>query len=156
MSVLSKIGRRRTRGAAMAEAAICLPVMILMWAGVDYFRRGYARRLDTLSQAHAAAWEKAYSNDGSCYSGAGGWSGWTSSASSDLPTEGGETIDKKFSSSMFLYGTAKATKSETVTSSRWSGTVSSSTTVVCNEVVPDKDSDRNVLTPLIDFVKSFL
>lgn len=148
--------RRRARGAAMAEFLVGLPMMIVLWAGVDYFRRGYARRLETMSQAHAEAWEKAYANDGKCYAGnSGPWGGWSSS-NGDMPTDngGGQGLDKKFDSSMFMYGVARSNKSLQATSARWSATVKSGATITCNEVVPKED--RSVLTPLVDFVKSFL
>jgi hypothetical protein len=138
----------------MAEFLVGLPVIIVLWAGVDYFRMGYARRLDTMNQSHADAWAKAYSNDGSCYSGAGPWSGWSQSNSQMPADSGGQGLDKKFDSTMFMYGMARSTKSQSATSARWTATVQSSTTITCNEVVP-KD-DRDVLTPLVDFVKSFL
>ncbi len=146
---------RRTRATAMTEFLVGLPVLILLWAGVDYFRQGFARRLQTMSQSHSDAWQKAYSNDGSCYAGKKPWDGWTGS-NSQMPDGNGDGkgIDKNFQSSMFFYGVSHSHKSMATTSSRWSGTVGSSTTITCNEVVPT--DDRNVLTPLIDFVKSFL
>jgi hypothetical protein len=130
-------------------------MIIVLWAGVDYFRMGYARRLDTLNQSHAEAWAKAYSNDGSCFGGGGPWGGWTSSNGSMPDGNGdGQSLDKKFNSTMFMYNTARSTKKQSASSARWSATVSSSTTITCNEVVPT--DDRNVLTPLMDFIKSFL
>jgi hypothetical protein len=146
----------RSRGVAMTEFLVGLPMMILLWAGVDYFRVAYAKRLETLNQSHAAAWALAYSNDGSCYSsGSGPWGGWTQSNSQMPDGNGdGQGLDKKFNSTMFLYNTARSTNQLSVTSSRWSATVSSSTTITCNETVPT--DDRNVLTPLTDFIKSFL
>jgi len=154
-AAMQKLGRRRTRGVAMTEFLVGLPVMILLWAGVDYFRVAYAHRLDTMSFSHAEAWAKAYSNDGSCYGGGGPWGGWTSSNSQMPDGNGdGQGLDKKFDSTMFMYNTARSTKSLPVTSARWSATVASSTTITCNEVVPT--DDRNVLTPLVDFIKSFL
>ena len=140
----------------MAEFLVGLPIIVVLWAGVEYFRVGYARRLDTMNQSHSEAWEKAYSNDGKCYAGnSGPWGGWTSS-NGDMPDDngGGGSIDKKFDASMFMYGVARSNKSLAVSSSRWSANVKSGTTVTCNEVVPKED--RNVLTPLVDFVKSFL
>ena len=154
-ATMTKRRWRRTRAVAMAEFLVGLPMMILLWAGVDYFRQAYARRLETMSQSHAEAWAKAYSNDGSCYGGGGPWGGWTSSNSQMPDGNGdGQSLDKKFSSTMFMYNTARSTKSMAVSSSRWSATARSSTTITCNEVVP-KD-DRDVLTPLADFIKSFL
>lgn len=146
-----KMRRRwqRTRGVAMTEFLVGLPVLILLWAGVDYFRMGMARRLETLSRSHAEAWEKAYSNDGSCFAGAKPWDGFTKN-SGQMPTG----VTDKTDSSLFKYNLARSTKDMAVTSSRWSGHVVSSTTITCNEVVP-KD-DRDVLTPMIDFIKSVL
>ena len=154
MRAMTHIRRRRTRGIAMAEMVICAPIMILMWVGVDYFRQSLARRLETMSQSHAAAWGKAYSNDGSCYVGGGPFPGWTANSGSMPADAGGQGLDKKFDSSMFMYGVAHGPKSMATTSAYWHGTVASNTTVTCNEVVPT--DDRNVLTPLVDFVKSFL
>ena len=154
-AAMNKPRRRRTRGVAMTEFLVGAPMLILLWAGVDYFRVAYARRLDTLNLSHAEAWAKAYSNDGSCFGGGGPWGGWTSSNSQMPDGNGdGQSLDKKFNSTMFLYNTARSTKSESINSSRWSATVQSSTTITCNEVVPT--DDRNVLTPLADFIKSFL
>jgi hypothetical protein len=148
--------RRRTRGAAMTEFLVGLPVMVLLWVGVNYFRQGFVRRMETMNQSHSTAWQKAYSNDGSCYAGGGPFPGWTEPLSNMPADNGGEGLDKKFSSSMFMYGVARGPKSMATTSSRFSGHVSSNTTITCNEVVPAKDADRNVLTPLADFVRSFL
>ena len=140
---------QRTRATAMTEFLVGLPVLILLWAGVDYFRQGWARRLETMSQSHAEAWEKAYSNDGACFAGAKPWGGFTDNSGS-MPSG----VTDKTDSSIFKYNVARSSKSMAVTSSRWSGNVVSSTTVTCNEVVP-KD-DRDVLTPMIDFIKSAL
>jgi hypothetical protein len=140
---------RRTRAVAMTEFLVVLPMLVLLWAGVDYFRQGFARRLETMSQSHAEAWEKAYSNDGTCFGGAKPWDGFTKSSGS-MPSG----ITDKSDSSIFKYNVARSSKSMALTSSRWSGNVVSSTTVTCNEVVP-KD-DRDVLKPMIDFIKSVL
>lgn len=145
---------RRTRGTAMTEMLIGLPVIIILWAGVNYFRVGYARRLETMNTSHAEAWAKAYSNDGSCYSGGGPLPGFTSELGNLPGDSGGKGIEKNFDSSMFMYGIAHGPKSLAVNDSRWSATVASNTTITCNEVVPT--DDRNVLTPLVDFIKSML
>ncbi|HEY2748861.1 MAG TPA: hypothetical protein VGL86_29775 [Polyangia bacterium] len=148
---------RRSRGVAMTEFLVGLPMMILLWAGVDYFRVAYAKRLETLNMSHSEAWAKAYSNDGSCYGGGGPWKGWSDPGVSGSMPDGngdGQGLDKKFNSTMFMYNTARSTQQLSVTSSAWSATVASSTTITCNEVVPT--DDRDVLTPLTDFIKSFL
>ena len=147
---------RRMRGAAMTEMLIGLPVIILLWAGVNYFRVGYARRLETMNTSHAEAWAKAYSNDGSCYAGAGPFPGFTSEMGQMPSDSSGNGIDKSVTSSMLMYGIAHGPKSLTVSDSRFSATVSSNTTITCNEVVPKAEEDRNVLTPLVDFIKSML
>ena len=152
---------QRTRATAMTEFLVGLPVLILLWAGIDYFRQGWARRLETMSQSHAEAWEKAYSNDGSCFGGAKPWGGFTDNAGSK-PWDGftknsgslPSGVKSSTTSSIFMYNQARSSKSLAVTSSRWSGNVTSSTTVTCNEVVP-KD-DRDVVKPLFDFIKSVL
>jgi hypothetical protein len=150
-----RLRRRRTRGVAMTEFLVGLPMIITLWAGVDYFRRGYARRLDTLNQSHSEAWAKAYSNDGSCFGGGSAWGGWSENSSSMPDGNGdGQKLDSKFSSTIFMYNTARSTKSLSASNAYWSATVKSSTTVTCNEVVPT--DDRDVLTPLADFIKSFL
>ena len=48
-----------------------------MWVGIDYFRSGYARRLETLAKSHEAAWKLAYSNDGSCFANKEAWAGFS-------------------------------------------------------------------------------
>jgi Flp pilus assembly protein TadG len=153
----TKIKRRwrRSRGVAMTEFLVGLPMMILLWAGIDYFRAAYKARLETLNWSHSQAWAKAYSNDGSCYGGGGPWGGWSSSNSQMPDGNGdGQGLDKKFNSTMFMYNTARSTKTAATSNAWFHATVASSTTVTCNEVVPT--DDRNVLTPLMDFIKSFL
>src|SRR5262249_20707915 len=115
---------RRSRGVALTGVLVGLPMIIVLWAGVGYFRMGYARRLGTMNLSHADAWAKAYSNDGSCYGGGGPWGGWTSSNSQMPDGNGdGQGLDKKFNSTMFMYNTARSTKSESASSARWSATV---------------------------------
>lgn len=144
----------------MTEFLVGLPMMILLWAGVDYFRVAYAIRLNTLNLSHAEAWEKAYSNDGTCFAGGKPWDGFTKGTngqnpSSGLPTsKNGDTLTGGLTSSLIMYNIATSKKSATVTSSRWTATVASSTAVTCDEVVP-KD-DRDVVAPLADLIKSIL
>ena len=38
----------------MTEMVILLPTMIAMWFGIDYFRSGYARRLQAIKRVSAA------------------------------------------------------------------------------------------------------
>ncbi|MCA1663847.1 MAG: hypothetical protein LC659_06200, partial [Myxococcales bacterium] len=103
----------------MTEFLVGLPVLIVLWAGVDYFRQGYARRLETMNQSHSEAWAKAYSNDGSCYGGSTPWGGWTGSNSSMPDGNGdGQGLDRKFNSTMFMYNTARSTKSMATHSAR--------------------------------------
>lgn len=167
----------RTRGAAMAEFVIATPMMILLWFGINYFRQGYARRLDTMSRSHAEAWAKAYSNNGECFkAGAGPWQGWTSSKDQGGGLTDGNGADSgaedkfKGTSSMFIYGTVRSDAEETTKGAYWNGTVKSETFITCNELVPatskeaatdsnssgdDKYADQNVIKPMWDFVKSF-
>jgi hypothetical protein len=150
----------------MAEFVVAIPVMLTLWFGVAYFRQGYARRLQALSDAHADAWTRAYSNDGSCFkSGAGPFAGWTDAQNqAGAITDGnGGSLDPgaAFSgtSSAFMYGTARSSAKRTLGAGLGGGSVSADIFVTCNEVVPvdhpDPYADQNVVAPLWDFVKSF-
>ena len=155
--------RRRQRGAAMAEFVLLMPVVIAMWMGIDYFRSGYARRLDALGQSQTAAWQRAYSNDMSCFKGGGGNFGGIAGLGANLGAGGGQqaqnAIDSFSSnsktSSMFLYAEASASKSESTRLAGWDnsrGTVGGSTLVLCNEVVPGPKDDQDIITPLKSFI----
>jgi hypothetical protein len=163
----------------MAEMVLLAPVMILMWVGIDYFRSGYARRLEAINQSHAAAWKKAYSNDGSCFANKEPWSGFTgendSTSASNTGEEGSQASSAfggKTSSSMFMYAHANVSATVKTKAAHFDnesvGNLSGGTYVACNEVVPatnaesgigsgnspSKFADQDVLTPLWDFVKS--
>ena len=170
--------RRREKGAAMAEMVLLAPVMILMWVGIDYFRSGYARRLDALAQARSSAWKSAYSNDGSCFANKEAWAGFTGENDPTDPSNTGEKGSQASSafqgnttSSMFMYAHANVQTSWTTKAAKFDGgsvgTMNAGTYVACNEVVPatnaesgkgsngfSDNADQNVLTPLWDFVKS--
>jgi hypothetical protein len=161
--------RRNSRGVAMTETLLVIPVALLMWAGIDYFRRGYVRRLETLAKSHEVAWKLAYSNDGSCFANKEPFAGFggenSVTAESNVGAEGSQATSNyqgNTSSSMFMYAHANVGASMALTaSSRFDsgGEVKGGTYITCNEVVPatsssDKYADRNVLTPLWDFVKS--
>jgi hypothetical protein len=158
----------------MAEMALLAPVMILMWVGIDYFRSGYARRLQAIADSHKAAWTSAYSNDGSCFANKEAWAGFTGE---NDPTDASNTGEKgsqaagafqgNTSSSMFIYAHANYQGSMKTKSAHFDGDsvgdVKGGTFVICNEVVPatnrasggsDRYADQDVLTPLVDFVKS--
>jgi hypothetical protein len=163
----------------MAEMVVLLPVMILMWVGIDYFRSGYARRLETLANAHQVAWKLAYSNDGSCFANKEAWSGFTgendvtdASNVGDKGSEATESFQGSTSSSMFMYAHANVGASMATKAAHFDGDsvgkVGGGMYIACNEVVPptnaesakgsgkgyDKFADQDVLTPLFDFVKS--
>lgn len=170
--------RKRQRGAAMAEMVLLAPVMILMWVGIDYFRSGYARRLDAIAQSHAKAWASAYSNDGSCFQNKEPWAGFTGENDATDPGNTGEegsqassTFQSGTKSSMFEYAHANVQVTMSTKAAHFQGDAVGSmhggTYVACNEVVPatnaesgegsggyDKYADQNVLTPLWDFVRS--
>jgi hypothetical protein len=160
-----KTRRNRQRGAAMAEMVLLAPVMILMWVGIDYFRSGYARRLESIATSHKTAWALAYSNDGSCFANKEPWAGFTgennatdASNTGEKGAEAAGIFSGKTSSSMFQYAHANVSSSMTTRKARWDGnaigTVRGGTYIACNEVVPAGGADQNVLTPLWDFVKS--
>ncbi len=170
---------RSERGAAMAEMVLLAPIMILMWMGIDYFRQGYARRLDALAQSHAQAWKLAYSNDGSCFANKEPWAGFTGDNNAFDPNNTGEkgseaasAFKSNTSSSLFSYSHAFVDAQEALRAAHWQGgpgggNVKGGTFITCNEVVPATNAesgvgssgysqfaDQNVLTPLIDWVKS--
>ena len=156
----------------MSEMVILLPTMIAMWFGSDYFRSGYARRLQAINQSQTAAWKLAYSNDGSCFANKEPWAGFTGEndtiAASTVGTKGSASqafqsgsASQAFqsgstSSSMFMYAHASTKAQLTTNKAQFdgmsTGSVRGGTYVACNEVVPTGD-DQNVLTPLVDFVK---
>jgi hypothetical protein len=171
--------RRNEKGAAMAEMVLLAPVMILMWVGIDYFRSGYARRLETLANAHQVAWKLAYSNDGSCFANKEAWSGFTgendvtdASNVGDQGSQATSAFSGNTSSSMFMYAHANVSAKMATKAAQFdgggAGNVGGGMYITCNEVVPptnasaaigsgrgaDQFADQNVLTPLWDFVSS--
>jgi hypothetical protein len=171
--------RNRQKGAAYAEMVLLAPVMILMWVGIDYFRSGYARRLETLSKAHEVAWKLAYSNDGSCFANKEAFAGFTGESNitdaSNVGEKGSEATSSfsgSTSSSMFMYAHANVAATMQTKAAYFdggsTGNLKGGMYITCNEVVPatnsesavgstgkpDKFADQNVLTPLWDFVSS--
>jgi hypothetical protein len=159
----------------MAEMVLLAPVMILMWFGIDYFRSGYARRLEAINESHAKAWALAYSNDGSCFANKEPWAGFTgendatsSANTGEKGSEAAQAFQGGTTSSMFMYAHANVQTSWSTRTAHWDGSKGSmkaGTYVACNEVVPgtkgndatpgaDKFDDQNVLTPLYEWVKS--
>jgi len=162
--MLSRI-RNRQRGAAMAEMVLLAPVMILMWVGIDYFRSGYARRLEAISESQRKAWAAAYSNDGSCFANKEPWAGFSGENDATNPSNTGEkgsqaasAFGGNTSSSMFMYAHANVQATWSTRGARFAGGAKGSlhggTYVACDEVVPSATGDQNVLTPLWDFVRS--
>lgn len=146
----------------MVEVVVMLPVMILLWAGVDYFRAAYSRKMDSLMRAEMTAWKQAYSNDGSCFANKEPWSGFTGELSVASVGDDGATISDatkgSTTNSLFIYAHANVQVEQSTLAPRWgSGTavmVRGGSYMACNEVVPASDKDQDVLTPLWDFVKS--
>lgn len=60
---LSRRGRRQ-KGAAMVEAVIVLPVLLLTWAGVSFMRERFLGRQQALLAARRCAWAHAVSGCG--------------------------------------------------------------------------------------------
>lgn len=147
----------------MAELCLLAPVMILMWIGIDYFRAGYARRLDALNLSHQRAWKLAYSNDMSCFANKSAWTGFTQGnpdlepgASGQDASNASQAFKDNSSSSMLFYAHAWVPTDVNTKDARWGGgqggKVHGATFITCNEVVPT--DDQNVITPLWDFVRS--
>jgi hypothetical protein len=152
----------------MAEFVVATPVMLMLWFGVSYFRQGYARRLQAMSDAHADAWSRAYSNDGRCFKArAGPFQGWSDAQAQGggaISDGSGGTVDPapafQGSSSAFIYGTARSQAKRDLSGGLGGGSVAAEAFVTCNELVPtstamDPQADQNVVTPLWDFAKSF-
>ena len=163
----------------MAEMVLLAPVMILMWAGIDYFRAGYTRRLETLANSHQVAWKLASSNDGSCFANKEAFAGFTGESDvtdasnvGDKGSEATQAFSGNTSSSMFMYAHANVSAQMATKVAHFDGDsvgkVGGGMYITCNEVVPptnaasavgsgksaDKFADQNVLTPLWDFVSS--
>jgi hypothetical protein len=154
----------------MTEMLICLPVMITMWFGIDYFRSGFARRLEALNKSHQLAWQLAYSNDGSCFANKEPWAGFfgenNPTDASNVGEKGAQATSAfagNTSSSLFVYGHANVRAELGTKKAHFqggaTGQVRGGTFITCNEVVPvtssnDPYADRNVITPLWDFVRS--
>jgi hypothetical protein len=79
----------RGRGAVMAEVVITLPVTLVLWKGIDYFRGGYMARIDALSQARNEAFSLAHDNTGKCFAGGTPWEGFKPEKVHDLE---GDTV----------------------------------------------------------------
>ncbi len=150
----------------MVEVVILLPVMLLMWAGIDYFRAGYVRRLQAMQMAQTAGWKSAMSNDGSCFSQKESWAGF--SGSND-PTAGTGSAASTFiggtGSSLFQYGHAKTQQQLSTTAATFNSNAVSTLTagfyVTCDEVVPVDNSsnsfaDSDVFTPLKSYISSLI
>jgi hypothetical protein len=156
----------------MAELVLLAPVMITMWIGIDYFRAGYARRLDALAKAEGAAWKLASSNDGSCFGSQEAFAGFMGSNdatnANNVSQDGADAVSSfqgKTSSSVFKYAHAKVEMTEKTTAAHFDsdavGQVKGGMFITCNEVVPLNTSggagqfaDQDVLTPVLDWVKS--
>ena len=163
----------------MAEMVLLAPVMILMWVGIDYFRSGYSRRLETLANAQQVAWKLASSNDGSCFANKEAFAGFTGenniTDASNVGATGSQATQAyqgNTSSSMFLYAHANVSAQMATKAAHFDGggvgQLKGGMYITCNEVVPptsataalgsgksaDQFADQNVLTPLWDFVSN--
>jgi hypothetical protein len=151
----------------MTEMVLLIPVALLLFRGIDYFRSGYALRLNALGRSQTAAWKAAVSNDGSCFANKEPWAGFfgdndPSSVSMDNHGSPGDAFKSNTTSSLFLYAHANFQSTLSTKEARWdggsTGAVKGGTYVLCNEVVPVTDNsnnqyaDQDVLTPLWDFV----
>ncbi len=144
----------------MAEVVILLPVMLLMWAGIDFFRSGYVRRLQAMQMAETAGWKSAMSNDGSCFAHRESWSGFSGSTA---PTSGTGSAASSFMgnthSSMFLYGHAQTQAQVATKAARFDNNSVANMTagfyVTCDEVVPAAPArDDDVFTPMAAYIGS--
>lgn len=160
--IFQRLRPGRQRGHAMAEFVLLTPVIIAMFWGIDYFRSGYARRIEAINRSQTEAWKLAYANDMSCHKNSSGFAPVAGGVAGI--GGGGEKADEainQFSSNakdsaMFLYGHTTVGKRLATNRAKWQGgqrgTVDGSTFITCNEVVPKED--QNIWTPLKSFILS--
>jgi TadE-like protein len=136
--VASRLRRlHRTRGAAMVEAAIVLPVLTLFLGLMMFVRAQYSAKLFAMADARQNAWDRAV--HAQCGGGSGGGStpslevgdppnGTKDKVISPGPSEGAKRqgMDK-------ILRKVEWSANATTSVSRYSGTVSSRSYVFCNE-----------------------
>jgi hypothetical protein len=82
-----RANRANRRAAAMVEALVVIPVLIILFAGMVYLRRAYAAKMATMSIVRARAWQNAQSAN--CGSAGDASAGYTAPAASG-GTHGGD------------------------------------------------------------------
>lgn len=162
----------------MAEFALLAPLIVVMWMGMEYFRKGYETALTTLASSQKQAWSRAYPNELGCHQGIGNYLGVLAAAGAE--TAGGDAAGDSVGdfasaersgstdSSMFLYADAtgrsptRSVESNQLYGLKLQASLRSKTFLTCNEVVPHRGHgegirpDENVITPLKTFVSSLI
>ena len=139
---------RRQRGSASVEFTLIIPVVIVLIAGIGWFRKGYETELQTLHAAETDTWKAAMTNDrGTC-----GTSERHRFAGIELGAAGDEARERaatQMSQWSFLYVNGGVRKDVTraiptpmqpLEGSRWSSTTRSDY-LPCNETVGSDDGE---------------
>jgi len=140
--------RRRQSGSASVEFTLIIPVVIVLIAGIGWFRKGYETELQTLHSAETETWKVAMTNDrGTC-----GTSERHRFAGIELGAAGDrarETAANEMSDWSFLYVNGGVRKDVTraipspmrpLEGSRWSSTTRSDY-LPCNETIGSDDGE---------------
>jgi len=77
--------RTRERGIAMMEFVIVLPILIVLWAGCNYFFKSYYARLDVKHAARTEAWKRGVSGDCSQSIGMANLAGYLAQSTLTIP-----------------------------------------------------------------------
>jgi hypothetical protein len=129
--------RAARRGAAMVEALIAIPVFIIIFTSMVYIVRLYGAKQRTLREAKQTAWTSAMR----CGGGGGDPLASISSDGKDRAepykgAPGGPTLS---TSAGVTSASSSATASESSALASFSHSVTTTTTVMCNEVGRDGD-----------------
>lgn len=137
---------RRQRGSASVEFTLTIPVIIVLIAGIGWFRKGYETELQTLHAAETETWKTAMTNDrGTC-----GTSQRHPFAGIELGAAGDQARElaaQEMSQWSFLYVNGGVRKDVTrsipapmrpLEGSRWSSTTRSDY-LPCNETIGSND-----------------
>ncbi len=149
----------RTRGAAMVEAAIVLPVLTIFLGLMMFVRAQYSAKLFAMADARQNAWDRAVHAD------CGGGSGGGTAPSLEVPDPPNGTKDKVISPGPSegakrqgldkLLRKVEWSANATTSVSRYSGTVSSRSYVFCNEENYGDGGMFGMLKGFVGFVSSF-
>lgn len=141
--------KRRSRGAAMLETAVVMPVLVAIWVAGVYAEKACEAKLDAVQTARSQAWGYASANCGTAGGSpspspaanvSGGKQGFGGSAPSSvvqgLGSGNGDALSlimKLASSLLPPFPAAQGSDSRTAAVSKYSSTQTSKMAVICNE-----------------------